>query len=273
MGFPIYLSYTAGYGWTFEEFAYFASGEGFSGIELIPDLHPNLPEEFDQDRIDALSDLRSRYTLQYTVHNIYMDINPTSLVPKVRELALNLTKEVVQFAKAIGAITVVMHTGYRFGPWRTKPEQIEMFEHVQQETYMTLASYSSALGIPILLENGNYYLSGRDGTRQPLHIGIEAEELLAIASIPPGNPFGICLDIGKALRSVDDCSADAVIAYLRKITNLLKEVHINTFDGYQRVIPEILAYLEAINFAGIIVLECARDSIRPLRQLLSSRSM
>lgn len=268
MRYPIYLSYTAGYGQTFEEFAYFAYSEGFSGIELIPDLHPNLPEELHQDRIDALSELKSRYTLQYTVHNIYMDINPTSLVPKVRELALALTREVMLLAKAIGAMAVVMHTGYRFGPWRTKPEQIQMFESVQYETYRTLAEYANELGIPILLENGSYYLSGRDGIRQPLHIGIEANELVAIANIPVQASFGLCFDIGKAYHSVENCSADAVIEYLREITPYIKEIHMNTFNGYQKIIPSVLSYLESIAFDGAIVLECARNHIDLLRKLL-----
>lgn len=265
---PIHLSYTAGYSQTFEDFAYFAHSEGFSGIELIPDLHPNLPEEFDKDRIDTLSELLSQYDLQYTVHNIYMDINPTSLVPKVREFALNLTREVMQFARAIGASAVVVHTGYRFGPWRTKPEQIEMFERVQHETYTTLASYSGELGLPIFLENGSYYLSGRNGMRQPLHIGIEAKELIAIANIPLDDPFGICFDIGKAYLSVDNCSADAVVKYLREVTPLLKEVHMNAFEGYQEVVPGVLAYLEDIDFSGAIILECAKKHIDSLRKLL-----
>jgi sugar phosphate isomerase/epimerase len=264
---PIYLSYTAGYGQTFEEFVEFVHNEGFVGLEFIPDLHPNLPEEFNEERITALLTLKQRYDLQYTVHNIYMDINPTSLVPKVRQLAIALTWDVMRFAKAIDAQALVMHTGYRFGPWRTKVEQIELFEKVQRETYTLLANYAAKSGVPLLLENGNYYLSGRNGVRQPLHIGIEAQDLIMIANLPQNNAFGICFDIGKAYLSVNDYSVNEVIKYVKEITPLLREIHLNAFEGYQKVVPDVLAYLKDIDFAGPIVLECARSHVDVLRKL------
>lgn len=263
----LYLSYTTSYGQTFEEFANFVYNEGFTGLEFIPDLHPNLPEEFDEERINTLISLKTRYKLQYTVHNIYMDINPTSLVPHVRQLALALTQEVMQFARAIDAQAVIAHTGYRFGPWRTRVEQIEMFERVQQETYTTLARYSTELGIPLLLENGNYYISGRNGVKQPLHIGIEARDLIMIASIPQNNPLGICFDIGKAYLSVEGHSTKEVIEYLKDVRPYLREIHLSAFEGYMEVVPEVLACLEELHFDGPIVLECARSHIGMLRKL------
>lgn len=264
---PLYLSYAAGYGQTFEKFVEFAHDEGFVGIEFIPDLHPNLPEEMDEARVKMLIDLKQRYGLQYTVHNIYMDINPTSLVPKVRQLAIALTCDVLQFALAIGAQALVIHTGYRFGPWRTKVEQMEMFEKVQKETYTILADYSVQSGVPLLLENGNYYLSSRNGIRQPLHTGIESQDLIMMANLAQNHSLGICFDIGKAYLSVKDYSVSGVIKYIKEVTPFLKEIHLSAFEGYQEVVPDVLTYLEDIDFGGPIVLECARSHIDVLRTL------
>lgn len=266
---PVYLSYTAGYSQPFEEFVEFAHNKGFVGVEFIPDLSPNLIEEFDEHRISILLGLKSQYNLEYTVHNIFMDINPTSLVPKVRRLALELTIETMHFAKAIDAQAMIVHTGYRFTPWRTKPEQIRMFEGVLREAYTELSKYSRETGIPVLLENGDYYLSARNGVRYPLHIGIDAEELLMIAQLPPTNPFGICFDIGKAYFSVSNYSVDEVMAYLRQVTPFLREIHLQAFDGYQDVVPSVLTYLQGIRFDGPIVLECARGSVDLLRRLFA----
>jgi sugar phosphate isomerase/epimerase len=196
-----------------------------------------------------------------------MDINPTSLVPKVRNLALELTVEVMRFAKAINAHAVVIHPGYRFPPWRTKHDQIKMFERVLRETYIELAKYSAEIGIPLLLENGNYYISARNGIKYPLHIGIDPEELLFIVKLPHDNPFGVCFDVGKAYFSVNNYSIEEVIDYLKKVTPFLKEVHLNAFDGYQQIISYVLTYLEDIGFNGPIVLECDRNKIDLLRKL------
>jgi sugar phosphate isomerase/epimerase len=269
MKYQLFLSYSAGYLQTFEEFVEFAYRQGFFGVEFIPDLPPNLPEQLDNERIKTLKKLKSEYNLHYTVHSIFMDINPTSLVPKVKQLAFDLTLEILTFAKNIEAEAVIIHPGYRFTPWRERPEQAKLFEKIQKDTYLKLAEESTRIEIPIFIENGSYYLSARKGKRKPLHIGINADELLSIAKIPSKSPFGICLDIGKAYLSSTKCSENEVLNYLERITPLLCEVQLNTFTGYQKVIPLVLAYLKSINFKGPIVLECSKEKIKTLSHLVA----
>ena len=268
----IFLSYSAGYLQTFEEFVEFAYQEGFVGVELIPDLTPNLPEQLDDERIKTLIRLKSEYNLRYTVHNIFMDINLTSLVPRVRQLAFDLTQAILVFAKRIGAEAVVIHPGYRFTPWRTKLKQVELFEKVQSDTYLRLAEKSAKIGIPIFIENGSYYLSARYDERKPLHIGITADELLSIAKIPTSLPFGICLDIGKIYFSSARCSIKGVIDYIERVLPLLHEVQLSTFNGYQEVIPHVISYLRSINFKGPIVFECSKEKIKDLFNLFTKQA-
>jgi sugar phosphate isomerase/epimerase len=179
-------------------------------------------------------------------------------------LAFELTRDVLILASQIEAEAVIIHPGYRFTPWRNKPEQAKLFEEIQKTTYSELANESHKIGVPIFIENGNYYLSARNGERQPLHIGITPDELLQIAHIPSKSPFGICFDVGKAYFSSNNYSANEVVSYIERIAPLLSEVHLNTFSDYQNIIPLVLSSLEAINYSGPIVFECPKDNIKLL---------
>ena len=171
-----FLSYAAGHPMTFEEFCNFAHELGFVGVELIPDLSPNLPEEFSLERRSTLRGILNRLELSCTVHNIFYDINHTSLVPSVRQFAYEITKVVMAFAEDIGASALIIHPGYRFSPWRSKPDQAKMFDDVVSEVYPRLGALSLQYGIPLLMENGNYYYCALRGSRNPLHIGIDYEQ-------------------------------------------------------------------------------------------------
>lgn len=265
----LFLSYAAGHPMSFETFCEFAHKKGFAGVEFIPDLSPNLPEEITYERVERLLDLKSKLKLDFTVHNIFYDINMTSLVPRVRALALELTEEILKFATSVRAEAVVAHTGYRFSAWRSKPVQVEMFERICTETYQWLASRSQEYDVPVLLENGNYYLSARTSVKKPLHIGITASELIELVTMAT-QPLGICFDIGKAYFSVDDWSVEQVLEYLKMVSPYLKEVHINTFDGYEECCPPVLKYLSEIGFEGPLVFECGQSSIEILLEMVNS---
>ena len=270
MPLEIYLSYSSAYVTSFEDFVRRAATQGFAGVELIPDLSPNLLEQFPSHRRQELARTAQNLGLHVTVHNVYMDINPTSLVPAVRQFALDLTFATLEFAKDMDARWLVMHTGYRFGAWRSKPDQARMFEQNLAEIHYELANYSAAVGIPILLENGSYYLATRYGQPSPLHIGIECEELISLARIPASAPFGICLDIGKAYLSVEGRGAGPVIEYVTKTLPLLREVHIGAFPDYAEILPEVLRYLDDNRFDGPVVLECGQDDLEPLLNVVKS---
>jgi len=254
---------------TFEDFCIFASRLEFAGVEFIPDLSPNLPEELTGDRRKKLVQIGQELGLSYTVHNIFYDINHTSLVPRVREFALTLTEDVLKFASDIGAVGFVIHPGYRFAAWRSKQEQIVMFERVVQQVYPALTSLSASYHVPIFMENGNYFLSAKSGKRNPLHIGIEAAELVDL--VETSNPvMGICFDVGKAYFSMNDYSIDELIEYLSHIYPYVREIHLNAFDGYLEAVPPVFDWLSNNKYEGLIIFECGKSAIEPLKEITNS---
>jgi len=265
----LFLSYAAGHPMTFETFCGFAHQRGFEGVEFIPDLSPNLPEEISLERIVKLMDLKAELGLEFTVHNIFYDINMTSLVPRVRALAFELTEDVLRFAASVEASAVIVHTGYRFGAWRSKPKQMEMFDRICTDTHEWLSLKSNEFNVPILLENGNYYLSARNSVKHPLHIGITAADLIELVTIPR-EPLDVCFDVGKAYFSVDDWSVDQVLEYLEAVRPYLKEIHMNAFDGYEECCPPVLERLKEIGFDGPLVFECGQSSIDLLLEMVNS---
>ena len=82
----ISLSYAYAYTSEFEVFVRDAAAHGFRGVQLIPDLHPNLPHEFDHERRTHLAALIRTNRMRHSLHNVFYDINLVSLVPQVREL-------------------------------------------------------------------------------------------------------------------------------------------------------------------------------------------
>ena len=244
------LSYATAYGITFEDFIEQAVERGFSDVQLIPDQEPNLYSEFDKSRIERLLHLSTKYGLQYRVHNVFYDINPLSLVPAVRDAALAVTKEIVAFAKAIRAKTVTVHAGYMFPGWRRDPVQSTRFWSYAEQSLRRLADLASGQNVDLLIENGSYYVSTRDGLgHKPLHVGVDPEELRRLIDVAEGR-LGVCLDLNKALHS-----SSPLGAFVSKVGPWVRELQVSSVRDHEAEIGGAIEALKAESFKGAIVLE------------------
>jgi sugar phosphate isomerase/epimerase len=266
----ILLSYAAFYGRTFEEMLAVASDQGFSGVQFIPDQTPNLPEELGDARIETLRTQATNHEMQISMHNVFYDINLTSLYPAVADQSMRITLDVLEIARKLRSESLIVHPGYMFPGWRSSDLQRRRFFDHAKESMVWLADASVAAGVPILLENGSYYLTTRlreAGT--PLHLGIEPTELMQLVEFASGR-LGICLDVNKALHATTS-STD----FVRMLAPHIRQLQMSTVAQRWNLVEPLLSELLDSGFDGSIVLEGSmletRNAHAVLREYLAVR--
>jgi sugar phosphate isomerase/epimerase len=234
------LSYASAYGTTFESFLETAHDIGFRSVQLTPDQTPNLCSELSTDRITRIRERARTLDVTIHLHNVFYDINPASLVPPVRELALQVTREVFALGAALNARTVTVHPGYMFPGWRRNPLQAELFWRDAVRAFADLASIADAFGVPLLLENGSYHLTTAAMTGTiPLHLGIRPDELTRIVQLcGPGT--GIVLDIGKSIHSGVD-----PMVFATMMGDRIRQIQVSTFSRHGESAKAVITALSA----------------------------
>jgi len=242
------LSYAGFYGSMFEDFVVRALELGFSSVQFIPDQTPNLVAEMDPERLVRLRDALTTARLNCSVHAVFYDINLVSVVPEVQDAALDILRQNLEFAVAIGASRVTAHPGYMFPGWRSSEFQAATFWSSAGKGLAKLDVLARQYAIRVYLENGSYYVSSvRSQDRTPLHIGITVAEmtrLLAGTSLS----LGLCLDVGKAQASGSDFRT-----FLSSFRDRVGQIQISTWAAYEELVAS--AEFAALPAAPEIVFE------------------
>ena len=260
------LSYAGSYQLTFEEFLRLASELGFGHVQIIPDQEPNLYSDIAGKRLKELCELRESLGLDIHVHNVFYDINFVSLIPAVRKLAFDITTKVLEICSHLSARTLTVHPGYMFPGWRKHKTQSDRFWEVVGHSLIDLADLSETYGIPVLLENGSYYLSTADGPqRTPLHVGISPEEMSYLVRLSQDR-LGISLDVNKAIHS-----GYPAMEFVTKLGSSIKQVQLSTVGPYFETIVRLLDAIPLSGDSHVIVLEGGPDEASIARQLLWNR--
>ena len=108
---------------TFEEFLENANRLGFFGVQLIPDQMPNLYDQFDEARIASLLHQMQKYSLKPSIHNVFYDLNLTSLIPDVQRNSIKITKRVIDLCVSLNAELITIHPGYIYPGWLSDSKQ------------------------------------------------------------------------------------------------------------------------------------------------------
>jgi sugar phosphate isomerase/epimerase len=259
------LSYATFYGQRFEQAIEAARDRGFDGMQLIPDQTPNLLEELTPSRRIAIRRSAEMSNVSISLHNVFYDINLTSVVPAVSETALKITADVLVFARDVGAESVVVHPGYMFPGWRRDERQRELFWQRASDSLRSVCDHAESAGLRVLFENGSYCLTTLDRTPPvPLHLAIipaEIQHLMALSE----HRAGICLDVNKALRSGHPLSE-----FIETAGPALEQLQMSTVQGRWDEIHPFLLLLRERGFDGTIVLEGSaeetQNGYRVLRQ-------
>lgn len=106
--------------------------------------------KLDEHRIQSLLELKKKHNLTFTIHAPFADVNIASLVPEVRQMAMERLEQSIQHASQLEAEAIVIHPGHRgaltsFYPteeWRLNVDAIAR-----------LAASAKDMGVQLCLEN------------------------------------------------------------------------------------------------------------------------
>jgi sugar phosphate isomerase/epimerase len=258
------LSYASYYGHTFEEFLVTARDQGFAAVQVIPDQAPNLYSDFSSQRRRILRAFAEESGIALHLHNVFYDINIVSMVPAVRRLALDITRDIFALGEDCGALSVTVHPGYMFGGWRRDQVQRDRFWQLAAESLAELGAIASASGLDLLLENGSYYLTTAAGlpAPTPLHLGILPDELLRVAALA-GKGARVTLDINKAVRS-----GLPFHQFLEVLRGRIGQFQISTPERCRAELSEIVRWAAEARTSPVFVLEGSRTEAAAARTLI-----
>ncbi|MDW8357089.1 sugar phosphate isomerase/epimerase family protein [Thermus sp.] len=175
-------------------------------LEVAYDLHEALPLPDPR----ALRATGEALGVGFTLHLPFVEMNPASLIPAVRQLSEDRLKRALEFGEALGAKVGVLHTGQV--PVR-HPMALDLAREALEKTLAALLP----LPFPIALEN--LALAEEDLIRGP-------EELQALLDRFP--QYGFCLDVGHALVEL---GPRGPFLYLEALSPRLLHLHLHDNHG------------------------------------------
>jgi sugar phosphate isomerase/epimerase len=245
----------------------FAISKGFSS--LLRRLEPHLGsfevlEVIDEGatrltdaKLKELSDLARTYGLKISLHAPFLDVNPASLSPFMRRMALkHLSRSLIKAAR-LDCVTFVMHGGVC-----PHPKLKGSAYRICSASLNRLARQARDLGVRIALENAPA-LEG--------WLFTEAEETAKVMREGLDGWVGLCLDLGHAntARQVEaflDAASDLAIHVHAHDNDGLKDLHLTPGEGsvnWRRA----LEGLKRIPFRGALIVETASEPWRGLEYL------
>ena len=175
-------------------------------LEVAYDLHEVLPLP-DPKSLRATGEALG---VGFTLHLPFVEMNPASLVPSVRQLSEDRLKRALEFGEALGARVGVLHTGQV--PVR-HPLALSLAREALEKTLTALLP----LPFPVALEN--LALSEEDLLRGP-------EGLRELLDRFP--QYGFCLDVGHALVEL---GPRGPFLYLEALEDRLLHLHLHDNHG------------------------------------------
>lgn len=171
-------------------------------LEVAYDLHEVLP----LPEAKSLRATGEALGVGFTLHLPFVEMNPASLIPSVRQLSEDRLKRALEFGEALGAKVGVLHTGQV--PVR-HPMALTLAQEALEKTLAALLP----LPFPVALEN--LVLSEEDLIRGP-------EELRDLLTRFP--QYGFCLDVGHAFIEL---GPRGPLRYLEVLGDRLLHLHDN----------------------------------------------
>ncbi|MDP6157037.1 MAG: sugar phosphate isomerase/epimerase family protein [Candidatus Thermoplasmatota archaeon] len=156
----------------------------FEVWELIGEYEHYLPKI-----ADRISDLKDSYNVELQLHLPFSDINPASVIPEARQLALDRLLASIDSAADVGISSVTLHSGSLSSiTWRDRKWALKVARSSMEEIYERLVDCDMHMN----LENLPY---GK------WMLGNTLEELEFLSEGFDEKVWGICYDIGHGFIS------------------------------------------------------------------------
>ena len=218
----------------------FIEGIGLDYAELV--------HQFPYENIDT--ELLESYSLKYSIHSPFMDVNIASLQEKSRLNSIKQIKSSIDLANKIDAQTVVVHPGLM--PFLARPFEEKVYE-TANESIIEIGDYGKDLGVVAAIEN------------MPTFDGMIYQDMEKLDNILQENEMHMTLDIGHANHA--GYPADAM--YFDSIKHIHAHDNYGDDDSHLPLgegsidLKCIINTLESKNYDGIYIIEVNdEDSIK-----------
>lgn len=187
--------------------------EAFSAIDIFADSPAIDYHRIPSPEIDCLKMLAERHSIEYSMHGPCWDINPASENPGHRRDVVAHYVQGIRLAAAIGAKTMVVHSGWKSDPKLLARDALRY----SADTIARCVPEAERQGITLAIENVGYGGANMFG-------GIE--DWVSIATSIANPVVGLTLDVGHAaLEGFDSAAA------VRAAGSLLRHVHLHSNMG------------------------------------------
>jgi len=225
----------------------------FEVLEVIDEGATRLTDA----KLKELSDLARTYGLRLSLHAPFLDVNPGSLSPFMRRMALkHLSRSLIKAAR-LDCVAMVVHGGVC-----PHPKLRGSAYRLCSASLNRLARQARDLGVRIALENAPA-LEG--------WLFTEAEETAKVMREGLDGWVGLCLDLGHAntARQVEaflNAAGDLTIHVHAHDNDGLKDLHLTPGEGRVNW-RKVLEGLKRIPFRGALIVETASEPWRGLEYL------
>lgn len=186
---------------------------GFEAVDLFGDM-PTLDYRYlDSLELKAIRSLSERYKLDLSMHGPCWDLNPASASRSHRDDVVAHYREGIRLAAALGAKTIVLHSGWRSDPKLSRSDALSY----AKDTFARCRPELEQTGVAIAVENVGL------GT---LNMFRNCAEWVGIAQEVDHAAIGLALDVGHAyLQGWDPAVAVSMAG------SILRHVHLHSNDG------------------------------------------
>lgn len=167
-------------------------------------------DTYNQAEIDKINSVFEKYDLSKIVHGPFLDLNPGSRDPKIREVALKRFIAALKFCNDLKTDHIVFHTGFQPIYYR---DSSELFINLSLDVWKEVLGYAEKENITIAIENS---------------IEPTPEVVLKLSTKLNSPNFRACFDIGHfnvfGKKSIFECLEEYPSA-------LIDELHLSDNNG------------------------------------------
>jgi sugar phosphate isomerase/epimerase len=189
------------------------AGMGFTAIDIFADSPTLDYQRVQPAAIAGIKEFAEQHGVEYSMHGPCWDINPASQNAGHRQDVVAHYCQGIRLASAIGAKTMVVHSGWKSDPKLSARDALKY----SIDTIAKCAAEAERLGITLGVENVGYGAAN-------MFSGIE--DWVGIAEAVSSPAVGLTLDVGHAVLEGFDPAAAVNAARAR-----LKHVHLHSNMG------------------------------------------
>lgn len=241
------------------------AGMGFRHIDVFADSPSIDYRNPPADVVAGIRKVAEKHGIEYSMHGPCWDINPASENAGHREDAVEHYRQGIRLAAAIGAGTMVVHSGWKSDP---KLSAREALRH-SAETIARCADEAEKLGVTLGVENVGYGAVNMFG-------GIE--DWIGIADAISSPAVGLTLDVGHAVLEGFDPAA-AIVAAGDRLKHMHLHSNLGSADDHlplnQGVVDfaPVVEAIRRIGYAGHAAIEIAPPRAERTAAIQASREL